>query len=137
MYLRSGRSQVSVFIGACGVRSVEAYRYAELHELLSTKYSPRWISHYFFCYLFCLFLPYEINVCNYTDYDKYNQFTSTGYEYRRAGAFLVRSLLTILMRLCLSLFYLPCTYEYPSVPNCQRLFLLVLITKLRAWVVIR
>ena len=54
-----------------------AYRYAELHEPLSTKYSPRRIPRCFFRFLFCLSLPYEINVCNYTDYDEYNQFTST------------------------------------------------------------
>ena len=70
-------STVKGSVGACGVRSVAAYRYAELHEPLSTKYSPRRIPRCFFRFLFCLSLPYEINVCNYTDYDEYNQFTST------------------------------------------------------------
>lgn len=35
-------------LGACGVRSVAASRYAELHEPLSTKFSPRWILRCFF-----------------------------------------------------------------------------------------
>ena len=51
-----------------------ASRYAELHEPLSIKYSPRWIP--LFLSLFS-FSPYEIMYVTHTDHDEYNQFTST------------------------------------------------------------